>query len=107
MKNKIKLTEKHLEKIFEAKQAIENGKKIEESFSISKESILRNVKDEKTKILLENDTARRLIIGTALQILGIEKITVENKDIEYCHYRKEEECIKPSSCKAFGCNKQI
>jgi hypothetical protein len=42
-----------------------------------------------------------------LKKLTIPDVVGQSEQLQECSHRKGEECIKPSSCKAFGCNKPM
>ena len=41
------------------------------------------------------------------EILGLFNVVVPKGTLTMCHARTGKECIKPTSCQAFGCNKQM
>jgi hypothetical protein len=64
--------------------------------------IATNTKDDSYRI------GRSIIAELELvKNLTIPDIVVTREEIHMCHARKGKECIKPTSCKAFGCNKQM
>src|SRR5690606_7610541 len=41
------------------------------------------------------------------QLLGLSNVVGQSEQLHECSHRKGKECIKPSSCSAFGCNKPM
>ena len=39
--------------------------------------------------------------------LSIQRVVGRSEQLHECSHRKGKECIKPSSCSAFGCNKPM
>ncbi len=40
-------------------------------------------------------------------LLALFSVVVPKGTLTMCHARTGKECIKPTSCQAFGCNKQM
>jgi len=73
------------------------------------------------ELQLDGDTAMKLIKlikkeepeiwevlkGELTEALNLHNVVGLSEQLHECSHRKGKECIKPSSCSAFGCNKPM
>lgn len=84
-----KLTPGIASKIMEVSKNLEYGRKLEEAFPLAKKLSTENIKDEKVKALIENDTLRQFTLGTFFRSLGFEIIETKcNGSCETCICKK-------------------
>lgn len=87
--SKPKVTPEIASKIMEVSKNLEYGRKLEEAFPLAKKLSTENIKDEKLKAIIENDTIRQFTLGVLCRSLGFEIIETKcNGNLETCIYEK-------------------
>jgi hypothetical protein len=64
--------------------------------------------ENKIKCVLMDFEINKITLREATkQILLLLNVVGQSEQLHECSHRKGKECIKPSSCSAFGCNKPM